>query len=69
MGVVTSFRKCGLLAGDDDDEAKLIGGALDVVGAGAAEGTGALLTTSEEAVYRLLALGITVRYRRRNSAS
>jgi hypothetical protein len=61
MGVVTSFRKCVLLAGEDEDEAKLIDGALDVVGAGAAEGTGALLATSEAAVHRLLALGITDR--------
>jgi hypothetical protein len=69
MGVVTSLRKCVLLAGEDADEAKLIDGAFDVVGAGAAEGTGALLATAEAAVNRLLALGITDKYRRRNSAS
>ena len=68
MDVVTSFRK-GRGLGDDDDEGKLIGGAFEVEGAGATEGTGALLVISEAAVRRLLALGITDKYRQRYWAS
>ena len=69
MEVVTSFRNGILLIGGDDDEAKLIDGAFEVVGDGAAEGTGALLAISDAAVNRLLAQGITDKYRQRNSAS